>query len=624
MCGVRSPGCIGKGVMELFPALFPHRADLAGDSVRRQKIGEDQHMAGINRAGPSGAYFVGHTDPEPASGGAHGSSSGARSSNSPRLPAPPDAPASQARDRREMLLRARPLSRQTREWVAQGMPPTAEAGVPIRPQESAEAAAPQARAEERHTPEADAAASHVRTEGGRTPQALAGTSPRHTGAVPHANRIVQQLVDAGADLAGINTMIDNAMRRHAIALPSRTVQSILIEHFPHLLAGELISGSELATAFRAALRREVRQQEASAPPRTAARSSVRTPERSTVPPTSTESSSGSNQRTLLGRFAGLMTPNQRRPSSASNASASQRPVDRSPPRVNQVPTGANRVVMRNHGNNEADAALQGLAQQGVDMEDLRAALERHILHRRPIPMDIAYALQGVGIAPSIDTGESLMENPLMNLSVALHRALGPRPARAQAPRPAVPVAPATASRRPDGTRATRLRVMPEREDYENNVAYGVRLLNLNPGVGVRQAVAAFVTDRAERPAVVANIRAALDPIASQFSQLRTISKADAESEELGFKDAADHHTDDVTHCLFGGELSLSNPDQQVIGLAGNPTDTSQPYSQEGNKDLAFMDMKKLAQFLAGKPEHPMTRETLNAENIAKYAFRIVP
>ncbi|NAT37945.1 type III effector, partial [Pseudomonas syringae pv. actinidifoliorum] len=78
--------------------------------------------------------------------------------------------------------------------------------------------------------------------------------------------------------------------------------------------------------------------------------------------------------------------------------------------------------MRNRGNNQADAALQGLAQQGVDMEDLRAALERHILHRRPIPMDIAYVLQGVGIAPSIDTGESLMENPLMNLSVALHRA----------------------------------------------------------------------------------------------------------------------------------------------------------------------------------------------------------
>nr|WP_269816311.1 type III effector [Pseudomonas syringae] len=317
-----------------------------------------------------------------------------------------------------------------------------------------------------------------------------------------------------------------------------------------------------------------------------------------------------------------MTPNQRRPSSASNASASQRPVDRSPPRVNQVPTGANRVVMRNHGNNEADAALQGLAQQGVDMEDLRAALERHILHRRPIPMDIAYALQGVGIAPSIDTGESLMENPLMNLSVALHRALGPRPARAQAPRPAVPVAPATVSRRPDSARATRLQVIPAREDYENNVAYGVRLLSLNPGAGVRETVAAFVNNRYERQAVVADIRAALN-LSKQFNKLRTVSKADAASNKPGFKDAADH-PDDATQCLFGEELSLTSSDQQVIGLAGKATDMSESYSREANKDLVFMDMKKLAQFLAGKPEHPMTRETLNAENIAKYAFRIVP
>ncbi|WP_310887383.1 type III effector [Pseudomonas syringae group genomosp. 3] len=319
-----------------------------------------------------------------------------------------------------------------------------------------------------------------------------------------------------------------------------------------------------------------------------------------------------------------MTPNQRRSSSASNASASQRPVDRSPPRVNQRPIRVDRVAMRNRGNDEADAALRGLVQQGVNLEHLRTALERHVMQRLPIPRDIGSALQNVGINPSIDSGDSLVQNPLLNLNVALNRMQGLRPSAERAPRPAVPVVPATASRRPDGTRATPLRVMPEREDYENNVAYGMRLLNLNPGVGVRQAVAAFVTDRAERPAVVANIRAALDPIASQFSQLRTISKADAESEELGFKDAADHHPDDVTHCLFGGELSLSNPDQQVIGLAGNPTDMSQPYSQEGNKDLAFMDMKKLAQFLAGKPEHPMTRETLNAENIAKYAFRIVP
>ncbi|RMN85120.1 hypothetical protein ALQ56_200280 [Pseudomonas syringae pv. papulans] len=89
-------------------------------------------------------------------------------------------------------------------------------------------------------------------------------------------------------------------------------------------------------------------------------------------------------------------------------------------------------------------------------------------------------------------------------------------------------------------------------------------------------------------------------------------------------DAAHHHPDDATHCLFGEPLSLENSRQRVIGLAGNPTDTSELYSQQGNKELAFMDMKKLAQFLAGKPEHPMNRQPLDARTIANYAFRIVP
>lgn len=596
MCGVRSPGCIGKGVMELFPALLPHSADLAGDSVRRQKIGEDQHMAGINRAGPSGAYFVGHTDPEPVSGQAHGSGSGASSSNSPQVqPRPSNTPPSNAPapppTGRERLSRSTALSRQTREWLEQGMPTAEDASVRRRPQVTADAATP-------------------RAEARRTPEATADASAPRRGAVAHANSIVQQLVSEGADISHTRNMLRNAMNGDAVAF-SRVEQNIFRQHFPNMPMHGISRDSELAIELRGALRRAVHQQAASAP--------VRSP--TPTPASPAASSSGSSQRSLFGRFARLMAPNQGR---SSNTAASQTPVDRSPPRVNQRPIRVDRAAMRNRGNDEADAALRGLVQQGVNLEHLRTALERHVMQRLPIPLDIGSALQNVGINPSIDLGESLVQHPLLNLNVALNRMLGLRPSAERAPRPAVPVAPATASRRPDGTRATRLRVMPEREDYENNVAYGVRLLNLNPGVGVRQAVAAFVTDRAERPAVVANIRAALDPIASQFSQLRTISKADAESEELGFKDAADHHTDDVTHCLFGGELSLSNPDQQVIGLAGNPTDTSQPYSQEGNKDLAFMDMKKLAQFLAGKPEHPMTRETLNAENIAKYAFRIVP
>ncbi|WP_272940452.1 hypothetical protein [Pseudomonas coronafaciens] len=56
----------------------------------------------------------------------------------------------------------------------------------------------------------------------------------------------------------------------------------------------------------------------------------------------------------------------------------------------------------------------------------------------------------------------------------------------------------------------------------------------------------------------------------------------------------------------------------MIGLA------SIPYGQEGDKELVFMDMKKLAQYLAGDPRHPMHRQPLNEGNIASYAFRLVP
>ncbi|RMV78212.1 Effector protein HopAB2 [Pseudomonas caricapapayae] len=579
-----------------------------GDLARIQKTGEDQHMVGINRAGPSGDYFGGHTDPEPTSGRARGSSSGASSSNSPQAPSTSSsAPTSQAQDRRERLLRSRPLSRETREWLEQGMPQTAEPEGRDRSRASADEAAPRAGAETRRTPQA--------------PANPAGNAPApRVGAVAHANSIVQQLISAGADLSHTRIMFRNAMNGDGVAF-SRAEQRILLEHFPDMLAHGINRHTELAREFRGALHREVRRQEAASAP---ARTPERSPARPPASPIATESTSGSSQRSLFGRFARLMAPNQAGSSSASSASTSRVRVDRSPPRVNQVPTRPDRAAMRNRGNSEADAALQGLARQGINMERLSAALGRHIMSRRPIPPDMARALQSVGISPSIDSAESLVENPLLNLNIALSRMLGPRAEGTPAPRPAIPVPAPTAARRPGSTRDATLRVMPEREDHESNVAYGMRLLNLNPGVGVRSVVAAFITDPAARATVVADIRAARDPILSQFSQLRTISKADAESQNPGFKDAADHHPDDATQCLFGEPLSLTDADQQVIGLASHSTETSEPYSQTKNKDLVFMDMKKLAQFLAGKPRHPMNRDRLDADTIAKYAFRVVP
>ncbi|QBI66040.1 type III effector (plasmid) [Pseudomonas syringae] len=356
--------------------------------------------------------------------------------------------------------------------------------------------------------------------------------------------------------------------------------------------------SELGIALRRALRRELSQQATSGP------ASAQSPA-SAGPAASTSSS---RQRSLFGRFAQLMAPSQGR---SSNATTSRPRVDRNVPRENLGPTRPDRTAIRSRRSNLADAALQRLTQQGINMERLSNALRNQIMYRRPLPEDLRHALEDVGIRPHLEADLSLVEHPLLDMNVALTRMLSSRP---------------TAPARPNGTRATPLPLMPEREDHENNVSYGMRLLGLNPGLGVRAVVDAFVTQPSDRSSTIDRIRAlrkASNAISSQFSQLRPISKADAESEELNFKDSVDY-PDDPTACLFGEELSLSNQNQQVIALASISTENTQPYDSTANTGLTFMDLKKLSQYLALKPEPPLTRQALNAETIAQYAFRIVP
>ncbi|KPY96824.1 Effector protein hopAB3 [Pseudomonas tremae] len=330
-------------------------------------------MVGISgRAGPSGAYYSGHTDPEPASGRARDSSSEASSSNSPQVPPSSNAPASPIPAGRQRLLRSRPLSSQTREWLEQGMPTGEGTGARNRPQASADAAAPHAGTAARRTTQApaDAAAPHAGTAARRTTQApadaaapRAGTAARRTtqapadvrvpreGAVARANRIVQQLVSAGADLAHTRRMFRNAINGHGVAF-SAAEQRILLEHFPDMLATGISQNSELATELRDALRSAVRQQAAQAAPAV-----TPTPPRANP----AASSAGSSQRSLFGRFARLMTPNQGR---SSNTATSQASVDRRPARVNQVQTPPDRTAMRNLGDNMANVALQAFAEQG--------------------------------------------------------------------------------------------------------------------------------------------------------------------------------------------------------------------------------------------------------------------
>lgn len=57
-------------------------------------------------------------------------------------------------------------------------------------------------------------------------------------------------------------------------------------------------------------------------------------------------------------------------------------------------------------------------------------------------------------------------------------------------------------------------------------------------------------------------------------------------------------------------------------MAHLPSDPPIGYDAQVNKDVVFMDLKKLAAYLAGKPEHPVHRQPLSADNILNFAFRI--
>lgn len=109
-------------------------------------------------------------------------------------------------------------------------------------------------------------------------------------------------------------------------------------------------------------------------------------------------------------------------------------------------------------------------------------------------------------------------------------------------------------------------------------------------------------------------------VCAAFGKLRTISKDAAK--RLGFNDAATHDADEATHCLFEEALSIGNPNQGVIGLAPAPSDTKQAYRAGVNRELVFMELTKLAQYLETKPQHPLNRQPLDASNIRNYAFRI--
>ena len=269
------------------------------------------------------------------------------------------------------------------------------------------------------------------------------------------------------------------------------------------------------------------------------------------------------------------------------------------------------------------------------MVRVAAAIDNAVRNGSALPEDIRGALQRAGIETALGRRPD-MGHPLLRLRREIHDATPeerePSPPREQRmprmirrPRLGIPTVETSRPRGPDLINAHAGLTMPARVPGENNAQYAWRLHNLNPGVSLERLAAATVG-----PGGHLNLRPTLHQldamvklhkdIHAAFSSLRSISKADAE--RLGFKDAATHGEDEATDCLFGEPLSTANPNQRVIGLAQLPSDRKQAYSADVNKEVVFMDMNKLAEFLASKPEHPINRQPLNLGNLHNFAFKI--
>ena len=234
-----------------------------------------------------------------------------------------------------------------------------------------------------------------------------------------------------------------------------------------------------------------------------------------------------------------------------------------------------------------------------------------------------------------------MDHPLMHLRREIYLSTGGSldaepPEEQRAPR-AVRRSPLASSaledirsRRAAATAARAELVIPVRSPTANNAQYAWHVRTQNPGASVAD-IAAAVAGLGNQQ-VINELNEMIQTharICAAFSELRPISEAEAK--KIGFKDAAIYNEegdgpfskDEATTCLFGDELSVRNPDQQVIGLAPAASSPSHGYHVEANKGIVFMDLKKLADYLVAKPNHPFNpKTTLNADNIRDFAFRI--
>lgn len=399
------------------------------------------------------------------------------------------------------------------------------------------------------------------------------------------NRIVSDLQNAGVDLADTYRTLSNIRNGNAIRVDTR-MMGVLQRYFPNILIGG-VDNDRYAVALQRALGE-----------------SVSPPSRATPAPSRA----------------------QAQPQPRATGGLSQRPL--TPPRG----TGTN-APTRERQTHHANARPSGtwvarMAGSGIDMSRLRSAIENNVLRNENLPNDIRHALNRAGIDTHIEAGVTLVEHPLLQLHQELVRAAS---ARNTAGGTTPPRSVQRADRPPQASTSSAL-AMLERGPSEDNGQFAWRLYNRNPGVSVEDIASAVVRSGGNRHATIDRLKGHIktyEKICAAFNELHPISKADAE--RMGFKDAAIYNQegdgefskDLATTCLFGEELSLSNPNQHVIGLAQVPSNLQQGYHADVNKDVVFMDMKELAKYLISKPRHPMNNMPLTADNIRDFAFKIV-
>lgn len=442
---------------------------------------------------------------------------------------------------------------------------------------------------EQEAPQAEA---RNRPAGGTRPRLSthrAAAPPGTAGGTPAAQAevIVAQFRHAGVDLADAREMLSQLMHGDAVRL-SAPVAAVLRSHFPQMLMVGIGQHDPLGVALHEAL-------VGAAPP---------------PPPAAPRSPA-------VGQLQGRATPG-----------SSSRPL--APPHA--VNPNAPAPARQAHRTNArpSSAHVEQLARSGVDMTRLGNAIDNAVLYGQDLPADLRQALRRAGVDTHIEDNVTLIDHPLMLLRRAMRR---PQASASRASAQAAPLAarPLDAGRMRPAERPAAL-TMPGRGVGENNGQYAWRVLTQNPGASPRAVASAVVRasggSRTETLEALNEHIATYEQICAAFDDLRPISKGQAR--HLGFNDAAIYNRDDdgplsrdhATNCLFGEELSLSNPNQRVMGLAQVASNPARGYNADVNKALVFMDMRKLAEYLVIAPIHPMNNMPLTADNIRDFAFKI--